>query len=169
MSPKPDEAAAGVGGRNFDMTALVTRSDGDEGVIWATGTENSGISVFVQDDRLVVDYNAFVDHTVVESSIPVPIGDAELGVRIRRTGSSTGTVEVLVDGTPCGSGDLPLFMRMISSVGASIGYDHGSTVSPRYDGPFRFSGSLHEVTIQLLTREQADALTARSASEMSRQ
>jgi hypothetical protein len=177
MSPMPAEAAAGVGGRNVDLTARVTRAAGDEGVIWATGTENSGISVFVQDDRLVVDYNAFDDHTVVESSAPVPVGESALGVRIRRTGPSTGTIEVLVDGAPCGSSDLPLFMRMISSVGASVGYDHGSAVSPRYAGPFPFRGTLHDVTIQLLTRQQvetevdaeADVLAARAASEMSRQ
>ena len=57
---------------------------GDEGVLWATGTENSGISVFVQDDRLVVDYNAFDDHTIVESTVAVPVGDVELTVRFRR-------------------------------------------------------------------------------------
>ena len=173
MSPMPAEAAASVGGRNFDLTARVTRAAGDEGVIWATGTENSGISVFVQGDRLVVDYNAFDEHTVVESSVAVPVGDAELGVRIRRTGGSTGKVELLVDGAECGSAALPLLMRMISSVGASVGYDHGSAVSPRYTAPFRFAGTLHDVTIQLLTRQEVDAeaavLAARTAAEMARQ
>ncbi len=169
MSPMPAEASAGVGGRSFDLTARVRRIEGDEGVIWATGTENSGISVFVQDDKLVVDYNAFDHHTIVESSRPVPTGESELSVRVRRTGQSTGTIEVLVDGTPAGMAELPLFMRMISSVGASVGYDHGSAVSSRYQGPFPFSGSLHDVVIQLLTREEADALAARAAAEMSRQ
>ena len=169
MSPMPAAAAAGVGGRNVDLSAQVTRAAGDEGVIYATGTENSGISVFVQGDWLIVDYNAFDDHTVVESSIPVPVGESELGVRIRRTGPSTGRIEILVDGTPCGSADLPFFMRMISSVGTSIGYDHGSPVSPRYAAPFPFSGTLHEVVIQLLTREEAELIAARAAAEMSRQ
>ena len=45
------------------------RAAGDEGVLCATGTENSGCRVFVQNDRLVVDYNSFNDHTVVESSV----------------------------------------------------------------------------------------------------
>ncbi len=77
MSPIPAQASAAIGGRSFDLTARVTRGPGDEGVLWATGTENSGISVFVQHDRLVVDYNAFDDHTVVESAIPVPVGDVD--------------------------------------------------------------------------------------------
>ena len=69
------------------------------GVLFATGTENSGISVFVQDDRLVVDYNAFDDHTILESDVAVPTGEADP----RRRGSGAapgrpGTIEIAVDG-----------------------------------------------------------------------
>ena len=169
MSPIPAQAMASIGGRNFDLTARISRSAGDEGVLYATGTENSGISLFVQGDRLVVDYNAFDDHVIVESSVPVPEGDATLVLRVRRTGGATGTVGLLVDGRPAGTADLPLFMRMISSVGASVGYDHGSAVSSRYEAPFAFAGTLHEVTIQLLSREDVETTAARAASEMSRQ
>ncbi len=77
MSPLPGQAAAAIGGRSFDLTATVTRDAGDEGVLFATGTENSGVSVFVQNDRLVVDYNAFDDHTILESTIDVPAGDVD--------------------------------------------------------------------------------------------
>ena len=38
-------------------------------------------------------------------------------------------------------------MRMMSSVGPSVGYDHGSAVSQRYAGPFPFDGTLHDVTV----------------------
>ncbi len=63
---------------------------------------------------------------------------------------------------------------MMSSVGPSIGYDHGSAVSPRYEAPFPFTGTLHEVEIQLLSREDAEARDAELAevaarAEMSRQ
>ena len=46
---------------------------------------------------------------------------------------------------PAGSVELPLFMRMMSSVGPSVGADHGSAVSTRYAAPFSFTGVLHEV------------------------
>ncbi len=81
MSPMPGQASAAIGGRSFDLTARVTVGPQDEGVLFATGTENSGISVFVQDRRLVLDYNAFDDHTILESSVEVPEGDVELTVR----------------------------------------------------------------------------------------
>ena len=59
-------------------------------------------------------------------------------------------------------------MGMISSIGASVGRDAGSPVSPRYESPFEFTGDLREVTIQLgLRAEQEDE--ANGKAEMSRQ
>ena len=132
MSPIPAQAGAPIAGRSFDLTAHVSRAVGDEGVLWSIGTENSGISVFIQNDRLVVDYNAFDDHTVVESDIEVPATESTLTARFRRGEGTVGWIEVAVDGVDCGRGETALFMRMISSVGSSVGYDHGSAVSPRY-------------------------------------
>lgn len=169
MSPMPGQAAASIGGSSFDLTARVTREVGEGGVIYATGTENSGLSIFVQNDKLVADYNAFDDHTVLESEIEVPVGGSELVLAIRRTGARTGTMALLVDGTLAGTTDLPLFMSMMSSVGPSVGYDHGSPVSPRYEAPFAFEGTLHEVVIQLLSRKDVEAQRAEAAAEMSRQ
>ena len=60
-------------------------------------------------------------------------------------------------------------MRVISSVGSSVGYDHGSAVSPRYQAPFAFAGTLHEVEFQLVTAPSAGTTEAVSRSEMSRQ
>jgi arylsulfatase len=169
MSPIPGQASAAIGGRNFDLTARVTRRVGDEGVLWATGTENSGISVFVQEDRLVVDYNAFDDRTVVVSDVAVPAGEVVLTARFRRGEGRTGWIEVAVDGAECGRGDIALFMRMISSVGSTIGYDHGSPVSPRYRAPFPFTGMLHEVVIEVAPARAAGAAEAEARAEMGRQ
>jgi arylsulfatase len=169
MSPMPGQASAAVGGRSFDLTARVTTSPGDEGVLYATGTENSGFSVFVQNGRLVLDYNAFDAHTVVESTLGVPEGICQLEVRVRRTGGRKGTAELLIDGQTCGSADLALFMLMMSSVGPSVGYDHGSAVSPRYRSPFAFTGTLHEVVIQASPERFADTTAAEMAAEMGRQ
>jgi arylsulfatase len=174
MSPLPGQASAAIAGRSFDLTARLTRAAGDDGVLYATGTENSGLAVFVQDDRLVVDYNAFDDHTILESDVTLPDGDVTVTVSVRRGPSRTGTMHLAVDGEPAGSADLGLFMSMMSSVGPSIGEDHGSAVSRRYDAPFPFAGTLHEIEIQLLSREDAEARDAELAevsarAEMSRQ
>ena len=169
MSPLPGQASAAIGGRAFDLTATVTRQAGNEGVLFATGTENSGMSVFVQNDRLVVDYNAFDDHTILESTIEVPAGASTLVAQFRRGAAMAGSMSLEVNGEPAGSVELPLFMRMMSSVGPSIASDHGSAVSNRYEAPFAFTGTLHEVVIQLLSPQDLDARAAEAAAEMSRQ
>ncbi|MFK7918580.1 MAG: arylsulfatase [Ilumatobacter sp.] len=169
MSPMPGQASAAIGGKSFDLTARVSRSEGDAGVIYATGTENSGLSIFVQNNRLVVDYNAFDEHTILESDIEIPVGDAELVVKLRRRAGMAGEMSLVVNGQAAGGTDLDRFMRMMSSVGPSVAYDHGSAVSQRYDGPFPFGGTLHEVVIQLLSRQDAEARDAEAAAEMSRQ
>src|SRR6202453_1105161 len=57
MSPLPAQVAPSLGGRGWDMSATIQRPPGTEGVLYSSGTENSGVSLFVQDDRLVFDYN----------------------------------------------------------------------------------------------------------------
>lgn len=148
MTPIPTRTAASLTDTVVDITARVTGAAGDEGVLIATGNENSGLSVFVQSGRLVVDYNAFGDHTIVESSIEVPAGDCALGVRLEREGAS-GWVEVSIDGQACGRGTVPRYLVTFTSVGISVGEDHRSAVSPRYSAPFTYSGKLHDVTVQL--------------------
>jgi arylsulfatase len=169
MSPMPGQSSAPIAGRSFDLTARVNRAAGEEGVLFATGTENSGIAVFVQDDRLVLDYNAFDDHSIVESDVKVPVGESVLEVRFRRGGGRSGSAELLIDGAVVGHVDIALFMRMISSVGASVGYNHGSAVSSRYTAPFAFTGTLHDVVIELVGRPVAGTAEAGARAEMSRQ
>jgi hypothetical protein len=126
------------------------------------------LSLFVQGDRLVFDYNCFGDHQVVESERPVPTGGSELGVRFSRRGRD-GQAELLIDGEPCGSVELPLVMRIMSSTGSSVGLDHGSPVSDRYDGPFPFEGTLERVDIELLSPPPADVAVAEANAAMARQ
>ena len=103
----------------------------------------------------------------------VPIGDTRVGVHVRRTGARTGTVVLLIDGVPCGERDLPLLMTVISSVGPSVGYDHGSAVSERYHSPFPFSGKLHRVDVDADPEQKhhdpADVAEAEMRAEAARQ
>lgn len=138
-------------------------------MLFATGTENSGIAVFVLNDKLVVDYNAFGDHSIVESAVDVPTGDSTLVARLRRGAGRTGSISLEINGRPAGAVDLPLVMMMLSSVGASIGYNHGSAASELYRAPFAFTGNLHELEIQLLDGRDPAARRAEAAAEMSRQ
>lgn len=168
LTPLPAQVAAPLGGRSWDMRATIDRPAGAEGVLYATGTENSGLSLFVQDDRLVLDYNAFGEHHVVRSERPVPEGPSVVGVDVRRDGRR-GTATLVVDGEPAGTLDLPLLMTMISSIGPSVGYDHGSAVSPLYEAPFPFTGTLDRVEVQLVSPPRPDAAEVEGRAAMGRQ
>jgi arylsulfatase len=168
MSPLPAQAAPAMGARGFDLTAAVDRPAGAGGVLYASGTQNSGLSLFVQGDRLVFDYNCFADHQVVESDVPVPVGATSVGVRFRRTGTG-GEAELRIDGAGSGSMTVPFAMTIISSVGPSVGYDHGGPVSERYSGRFPFEGTLHEIVIDLPRAPGTEATAADERAAMSRQ
>ncbi|MCU1357538.1 MAG: arylsulfatase family protein [Acidimicrobiales bacterium] len=170
MSPLPGQAAPTLSG-SWDMRATVDRPAGAGGVIYASGTENSGLSLFVQDDRLVFDYNCFGDHGVVVSERPVAAGPSVIGMDFRREGRGA-TATLVIDDVPAGSVELPFAMFMMSSIGPSVGYDHGSAVSERYEAPFPFEGDLRRVDIQLVrpkASEAAEEAAADERSAMSRQ
>ncbi len=169
MTPITAQASAAVGGRSWELTAQISSDGSSEGVLWAQGTMNSGISIFVQNNRLVVDYNAFDDHTIIESEIEIPEGDSTLTAVFRRGEGRVGACQLKVNGISSGQAELPLYMRMISSIGQSIGSDHGSQVSNCYNGAFPFSGTLHEIAIQLLSREASGTKEAIARTENARQ
>jgi arylsulfatase len=173
MSPLPAQAAAALGGRSWNMTATIERSAADEGVIFASGTENAGFSFFIQDSKLLFDYNAFGAHEVAVSDRDVPVGPSTVSVRVRRTGPRNGTVQLLINDEPCGGAELPLLMTVISSVGPSVGFDHGSAVSDRYSAPFHFSGTLERVDIDAdpdrKHEESGEVIAAQARAESARQ
>ena len=168
MSPIPAQAAASIGGRSFDITGKVSFKSGERGVLFAYGTENSGISFFVLNDRLMIDYNAFDDHSIIESEATIPNGEVELKAEFRRLGNN-GTIELFINKEPNGTIEVPLYMRMISSVGASIGFDHGSPVSELYKDSFPYSGKLEELEIQLVAREPRDLKEVQQRAENAKQ
>ncbi len=173
IAPLPGQVAPALGGRGWDMAATIERPEGTGGVLYASGTENSGISLFIQDDHLVLDYNCFGDHHVMVSDATVPVGAAVVGARFRRSGKSA-EATLVVGGRDSGTMDIPFAMTMISSVGPSIGYDHGSPVSERYSGHFPFEGNLKQLDVTVLHRSstepssEAEAETAERAA-MTRQ
>jgi arylsulfatase len=171
MSPLTAQVGAAIGGRSWDLDAQIDRPADADGVIYATGSASSGVSLFIQNNHLLFDYNCFGEHQVVQSDRAVPVGAAVVGVRFRREGEG-GRAILVVDGDECGTLEVPFVMRIISSLGQSVGCDHGSQVSDRYPDSFPFAGTLHRVDIQLVSGRPANAAANAAAEEratMSRQ
>ncbi len=91
-------------------------------------------------------------------------------VQFRRAGKGA-RATLVVDGASVGAVDVPFAMFMMSSIGPSVGFDHGSQVSQAYDHPFPFEGDLHRIDIQLVSARDADAQAAETdaRSSMARQ
>lgn len=131
-----------------------------------------GFSWYVKDEQLVFDYNIFTDHHVVRSDIKVPDGNSKLVVRFLRNGRQ-GTVTLNINGTDCGTMEVPFVLRMISSTGMDIGRDSLSPVTGDYQAPFPFSGVIRKVEVELPkyrpAAEENEEAGVRQRAEMSRQ
>ena len=122
----------------------------------------------MKDDHLYFDYNCFNDHYVVKSSKKVPEGESVLGLKFRR-GKNNADATLVINNEEVGSVHLPLLMRIISSIGMSIGADVGSPVSLEYKAPFKFEGTLHRVDIQLISQSDKQEQEAAAREGMARQ
>jgi arylsulfatase len=132
------------------------------------GTENAGVSLFVKDNRLVFDYNIFMDHHLVVSDVEVPVGVSVVGVEFRR-GRNDAQATLTIDGAVAGTKALPFLMRVFSTIAMSIGRDHGSAVSKEYEGDFPFEGRVERVDIQLVSKANAEEKETAAREGMARQ
>ena len=149
-----------VRNRSFEIRARVTRVQGDQGVLVASGARTGGLTFFVQDDRLGFVYNRVGTLFEVLSEQTLPIGEVDLVVRYTKSGEHRGTAELLAitqptagaaeqDGITLASGPVETLPYRQTLYGMDVGKDAGPTVSGRYDGPFAYSGVLHWVEFHL--------------------
>lgn len=168
LSPIPPQAAAPLGGRGWDLDARIDRAEKSGGVIMASGTENAGISFFIQNDRLILDYNIFGDHHVVTSNEVVPGGASVVGVRFRR-GRNDGDATLVIDGRNVGSMHVPFLMHTFSTIATSFGLDHGSPCSTLYVDEYPFEGRIERVDIQLVSENLKEEQEVAAREGMARQ
>jgi arylsulfatase len=146
--------------RPHSISATVDVPDaGAEGVLLAQGTGAGGFTFYVQDGRLRYAHN-WVGREVfdVASTGPVPAGDHELRFEFEPLGEPDlvhghgmpGRLQLYVDSELVGSRDVPWTTPFAFNPGAlTCGADPGSTVTDAYAAPFRFTGRLHKVTVDL--------------------
>jgi arylsulfatase len=61
-----------------------------------------------------------------------------------------GHAQLYVDGVLVAQEEFPVTTPLTINPGPTVcGYNHGSAVSPDYRAPFRFTGTLHTVTVDL--------------------
>jgi arylsulfatase A-like enzyme len=129
-----------------------------EGVLVAQGGDAGGYSLYVDDGRLVYDYN-YVGKERFEVVSPDPIPEGRHMVRFEfeptgepdlRNGKGVpGRAQLYVDGMLTSSAEFPYTTPFVFELeGLSCGYDFGAPVAG-YEPPFAFTGTVHSVTFDL--------------------
>ena len=171
MGHLPSDVAPDLRSRSYTVEADVEIPPGGaDGVLVAHGDATSGWSLFVRDGHLVHDLNIGGTHQLVASDEPVPEGRHTLGFRMRRSDAGGpfphGVGTLLIDGRACGELHTDqIFWLMVSWSGLDVGFDRGTTVSDydgtgRFVGPFRFTGTLLQVRVDLEDDQELDGASA---------
>ena len=133
---------------------------GAEGALLSAGDLAGGFCFYMQEGKLHYVYNYVGSHfSHVESTVPVPKGRHKLRFEFELTGKpdvkngkgAPGRGQLYIDSKLVGQGDIPLTMGiMIGLAGGFVcGADGGQTVWNKYQPPFKFSGTLRSVTVDL--------------------
>jgi len=163
----PLRYAPGLYGHSYTIDAdVIVPPDGAEGVIVAEGGELSGLSLYVKSSRVYYEVNVANDHSdqlIASRTLRPGLQHIELRVTpdpeaLAKTaaagppgftarGPVSGEVKLSINGASAGE-------SRFSSVYASgetldIGSDLGSSVSLEYKSPYRFTGKIDTVTIEL--------------------
>jgi arylsulfatase A-like enzyme len=146
--------------RPHSITADAEIDDGGaEGVLLCQGSAVGGFTFYVKDSRLHYSHNYVRRATyTVASPDPVPAGRHKLRFEFEPTGApdipngkgAPGRAQLYIDDTLVAETDMPVTTPMVFNPGGlTCGANPGSPVVPDYTAPFRFTGKLHTVTVDL--------------------
>jgi arylsulfatase A-like enzyme len=156
----PFFAGARVLNRPHSITADVEiPEEGAEGVLLAQGTSAGGFTLYVKDRRLHYAHS-WVGRELhhLASDTEVTPGRHQLRFEFEPTGQpdptkghgAPGRFQLYIDGDLAGDLDVPYTTLFVFNPGAlTCGADPGSAVTDDYKAPYRFTGTLHTVTVDL--------------------
>ncbi|MCC9606185.1 sulfatase-like hydrolase/transferase [Blastopirellula sp. JC732] len=128
------------------------------GVIVAEGGSSGGYTLYVEDGKLVYEYNFFGKERkkiVADSKLPSGKVEVEMDYQqypvTKNDPAVGGTVTLSVNGKQVAKGEVPHVVpaRFSATETLDVGSDLGSTVSEDYTAPHSFSGEIKEVRIEL--------------------
>ena len=157
----PESSAANVKNRSHTIVATVEmpKQSGD-GVLVAAGGLVGGYTLYLKDRKPIYEYNWFTQGRYrVASPQALPAGPASIRVEFISDGGigKGGKAELYVNDKKVAEGrvDKTVPVRYSADETFDIGMDTGSPVSPDYQSPNAFTGTLKKVTIDLKSIEPA--------------
>jgi arylsulfatase len=160
-APLPEELAPSTKLRPHSIVARLDLRAGDEGVLLAQGGRFGGYALYVQGGRAHYTYNfAGLTETTITSET-LGAGRHVVGVEMTPARGIGMRAELVVDGNVVATADIPRtapFRFALHGEGMCCGYDDGTAVSTSYEPPFRFTGALLDVTVDVSGTPIADRL-----------
>jgi arylsulfatase len=152
----PEPAAPPMKNTSWTMTATI-ETDGPEteGVIVGFGGVAAGIVLYLHEGVPVFDYNLFEDHTVLRGKQPLPAGEAIITVDFDYLGEegvlgAGADITLSVNGTPVAEGSMEATVPARFGIDTfGIGEDSGQPVTHEYRAPFRFTGAIEKVVVEI--------------------
>jgi arylsulfatase len=161
-APVPEVSAVNVRNRSHTISAeVVIPPEGAEGILLAMGSGLGGYVLFVKDGRLhyVHNFCGAAEHRVSSNTI-ITAGEHTLVYRFDKTGEHKGRGALLIDGVESSSIEIDPFTRTRFSItgdGLWCGHHTGLPICRDYRAPFRFTGTLRRVLVDVRGREFIDA------------
>lgn len=152
--PVPETCTVNVRNRSHTVTAELSGPLGEaEGVLLVQGSVLGGWVLYVADGHLHYAHNYVGLRTQrARSDAPLDPGTRTLALRFERTAEHRGVAHLLADGVEVGAGEIPQFTPVrfaITGDGIHCGEHWGVPVCDDYRAPFRFTGPLHRVLVDV--------------------
>ncbi|MEO8753072.1 MAG: arylsulfatase [Casimicrobiaceae bacterium] len=153
-APQFEYTAVNVKNRSHAITAEVEIPEGGaEGVLLAHGSWFAGYALYVKDRRLVYVHNHLgLAEYRITSTQELPAGKSVLQFRFTRTGEHKGHGALYLGEQLIGEGEIPHTVPAVietSGEGLCCGYDSGLPVTDDYRAPFRFTGRIERVVVDI--------------------
>lgn len=161
MVALPDAACLPMLNKSWKITAQVEVPANAEGMIITQGGSEGGYGLYMREGKPAFVYNFLgQERPVFSAEKALPPGKAHIEVRFDYDGGGMGKggkVTLTVDGTAVASGRLERTVPIQFSIGEGldVGLDTGSAVDWSYTLPFRFTGTIDHVDVEIYPEKTA--------------
>jgi arylsulfatase len=155
VAPVPESVAVNVRNRSHVVSVELHVGEDEplEGVLVAQGSVLGGWTFFAVDGCLRYEHNVAgkVQHGV-RSDVVVPAGSHRVGFEFEKTNDFAGRGRLYIGSDVVGEADIPFVTPArlsITGAGLTCGYEVGPAISADYEAPFRCTGAIGRVTVDV--------------------
>jgi arylsulfatase len=151
----PEGASPDIKNKSWSITAEVEVKDGTTGMIITQGGLFSGWALYLEKGKPVFHYNfCDVAHYEVTGKEALAPGKHTIKMNFAYDGGGIGkggTATITINGMEVANGRIAktVPIRISLDEGLDVGEDTGTPVNLNYDVPFKFTGKIEKVTIEL--------------------